>query len=314
MKRHPSRRQWLTAAGVGTALFAVPPRQAAAEEKPKERFRYCLNTATIRGQNLNALQEVEIAERAGYDAIEPWLDKLQQYERDGKSIKDLGKRIKDKGLTVEDAIAFPSWIVDDEARRKRAFEEVRRAMDLLQQLGGKRIAAPPAGATEQTNLSLVKVAERYRELCELGDQMGIVPIMEVWGFSKSIGRLSEAAFVAIESGHRKACVLPDVFHLYKGGSGYNGLRELSANALPVIHVNDYPAQPPRAEIKDSARVYPGDGVAPLKQMIRDLRDIGFRGVLSLELFNPTYYKQDALEVAVTGLKKTTAVVESSREE
>ena len=43
-------------------------------------------------------------------------------------------------------------------------------------------------------------------------------------------------------------------------------------------------------------------------MLRDLRRIGFRGVLSLELFNREYWKQDAFQVAQTGLEKMCAVV------
>jgi sugar phosphate isomerase/epimerase len=271
-------------------------------------FRFALNTATIRGHNLSIAEEVEIAARAGYDAIEPWLDRLQQYVQTGKSVKDLAKRIRDRGLTIEGCIAFTHWIVDDDGVRTRALEETRRAMDLLHELGGKRIAAPPAGATEQTNLGLFKAAERYDALLRLGDQIGITPVVELWGFSKSLSRLGEVAFVAIESGHPKACVLLDVFHLYKGGSGFTGIKELSAAAVPIIHMNDYPAQPARAEIKDSSRVYPGDGVAPLKQMISDLRSIDFQGVLSVELFNPAYYKQDPLEVAHTALHKMKQLV------
>ena len=58
-----------------------------------------------------------------------------------------------------------------------------------------------------------------------------------------------------------------------------------------------------AEITDAHRVYPGDGVAPLKQVFNTLRDIGFRGYLSLELFNRDYWQQDARQVVKTGLSK-----------
>jgi sugar phosphate isomerase/epimerase len=78
-------------------------------------------------------------------------------------------------------------------------------------------------------------------------------------------------------------------------------------------MNDYPTDPPRARITDAHRVYPGDGVAPLKAMLRDLRRLGFAGMLSLELFNRDYWKQDALKVAQTGLKKMKAVAQSSLE-
>ena len=87
---------------------------------------------------------------------------------------------------------------------------------------------------------------------------------------------------------------------------------LSPAALQVIHMNDYPADPPRASITDAQRVYPGDGVAPLKEVVRTLERIGFRGVLSLELFNRDYWKQDAATVARTGLEKMKAIVRAAR--
>ena len=51
-------------------------------------------------------------------------------------------------------------------------------------------------------------------------------------------------------------------------------------------MNDYPAVPPRDTIGDRDRVMPGDGIAPLTQILRDLLANGSRAVLSLELFNP----------------------------
>ena len=130
----------------------------------------------------------------------------------------------------------------------------------------------------------------------------------MWGFSTTLGRLGEAAQVAIDSGHSQACILADVYHLYKGGSSFEGLRLLNGAAMHCFHMNDYPAAPPRESIRDADRVYPGDGVAPLTQILRDLMATGFRGTLSLELFNPTYWKQDPLTVARTGLAKMRAAV------
>ncbi|MCX6902192.1 MAG: sugar phosphate isomerase/epimerase, partial [Verrucomicrobia bacterium] len=95
---------------------------------------------------------------------------------------------------------------------------------------------------------------------------------------------------------------------YKGGSELAGLRLLRANALPIFHMNDYPADPPRDKINDSYRIFPGDGVAPLPPILRDLRSGGGPTVLSLELFNREYWKQDAADVAKAGLEKLKAAV------
>ena len=286
-----------------TTMSTTTVEARADDKAPAEPFGYCLNTSTISGQKLPIVEVIAIAAKAGYQGIEPWIRELDDYKKGGGSLKELGRRIADLGLSVESAIGFFDWCVDDDDRRKKALEQARREIEMVEQVGGKRIAAPPAGATDRDDMDLRKIAGRYRALMEIGDEFGVVPEVEVWGFSKTLCRLGEAAYVAIESGHPKACVLPDVFHLYKGGSGQGGIRLLSGDAIGIFHLNDYPANPPRAEIDDSRRVYPGDGVAPLKGLFRDLRDIGYRGMLSLELFNADYWKHDALTVARTGLEK-----------
>lgn len=302
-----TRRNLLKAApaAVGLGLAAQAGRAADA----KEPFGYCLNTSTIRGQKLGIVEVIEIASRAGYTGLEPWLSEIDPYVKGGGNLGDLRKRLQDRGLTVESAISFPEWLVDDDARRQKGVENLKRDMEVIQQLGGKRIAAPPAGLNGPLNLR--QAGERYRAVLEIGDQIGVVPELEFWGPSKALGRLGEAMQVALDAGHPRACILPDVYHLYKGGSGYEGLKLLSGSAFHVIHMNDYPATPPRADIRDEHRVYPGDGVAPLKTILRELHTVGFRGMLSLELFNRLYWQQDAFTVAKTGLDKMRAAVRNS---
>ncbi len=301
-----NRRAWLGATVVAAAGVAV--RGESPVVKTSGTVKYSFNTSTIRGQKVGLDREVEIAAQAGYDAIEPWMGTINEFVKNGGSLKDLGKKIRDLGLTVESAIGFARWIVDDDAERAKGLEEAKRDMDALQQLGGKRIAAPPSGATDKASLDLLQVADRYRQLCELGRQFGIVPEVEVWGFSKALSRLGETAFVALESAHPDATILPDIYHLFKGGSGFEGLRLLSSSAVQILHVNDYPADLPRDKIADKDRVYPGDGIAPMNEILRSVIRPDRPIVLSLELFNPEYWKQDALQVARTGLEKTKAAV------
>lgn len=311
-----SRRQFVTSgAALGAVLFLGGRGAAAAGSDSGKAgpFRYCLNTSTIRGQKLGLEKEIDIAAEAGYDAIEPWVSTIQEYVKAGGKLADIRKRVEDRGLTVEGAISFTQWIVDDDARRAEGVEQMKREMDLLAQIGGKRIAAPPVGANgnDAPILDLMKVAERYRAILEAGDKTGVTPILELWGPSKNLHRLGQCMFVIVESGHPKACLLGDVYHIYKGGSDSTGLKAISATALPVLHMNDYPADPPREKISDRDRVMPGDGVAPLPQILGDLRDNGSRAVLSLELFSQAYWEKDPLVVATRGLTKMKVAVAKS---
>lgn len=314
MNQKLSRRRLMAGCGACLATGAAATALSAAAAKTStdagaRPLRYCLNTGTIMGFKLPLDKEVELAAKAGYDGIEPWTRNIGRYVEDGNSLKDLAKRASDLGLTVESAIGFPRWAVDDEKVRAEGMEAMRREMDMVAQLGGRRIAAPPAGINRTAGIDLRKVAERYRAVLELGRKMGVVPQLEIWGSAQTLGTVAEAAFVAVAADHPDACLLLDAFHMYRGGSGFNCLKLLSGAAMHLFHINDYPADPPRESISDGHRVYPGDGVAPLWSIIRDLHAGGFRGAFSLELFNREYWKQgDPLTVARTGLKKTQAVV------
>lgn len=312
LERSKFTRRTLLAGATAVAASATMPTTTRAADKEtavvnKAKFTYCFNTSCIRGQikaqKLDLAAQFDLTAKAGYTGIEPWMNHIHQYAQNGGSLKDLGKRAADLGLSIESAIGFANWIVDDDARRTKGLEDAKRDMDAVAQLGGKRIAAPPAGATREAGLNLFKAAERYRALLEIGDQTGVVPMVEVWGFSKNLSRLGESMFVALECGHPKACLLPDVYHIYKGGSDFEGLNLLAAETIPVFHMNDYPPDPPRETIRDAQRVYPGDGVAPVAAILAGLIRNGSTAALSLELFNPDYYKQDPMLVANTGLAK-----------
>jgi sugar phosphate isomerase/epimerase len=322
MSTDPSRREWF--AGVaGTAALTRTPGADAPGSPMQKQLHFCLNTSTVRdkdGKSRPLPELIDIAKKAGYDAIEPWTQEIDAYLKTGGTLKELRKRFEDAGLSVPDVIGFAEWIVEDKARREKGLEQAKRDMGWAAEIGCPRIAAPPVGATGGTSkrddpkftqpvIDLIAAADRYRALLEVGKTMGVTPIVEIWGFSKTLRRLGEALCVATESGDRKACILPDVYHLYKGGSDFNGLLLLSGRAIGIFHINDYP-KIERDKITDADRVYPGDGIAPLKDVFAMLGAMNYAGFVSLELFNREYWKQDPHEVAKTGLAKTKAVAQA----
>jgi 2-keto-myo-inositol isomerase len=313
-----SRRRVLggAIAAFGAAVASSPtgeaqaPRPAGARTRPaNEPFGYCLNTSTIRGNNLDIVGVVNAASKAGFHAIEPWIMELDRYTSSGGTLKDLGKRIADAGLTVEDAIAFNSFLDDDEARRAASMEKLKVDMDKVAQIGGKRIAAPPGNS--RAAVTLDNAAKYYREALEMGEKMGVQPLLELWGTHPVLGPLSHGIYATVASGRADASLLLDVFHLYKSGTAFTSLKQINGASLHVMHLNDYPQAADSSTLNDGNRVYPGDGAAPLGQILRDLGASGFRGYLSLELFNREYWAKSADENLKTAMEKIRATVRAA---
>lgn len=272
----------------------------------KSNFRYCLNTSTISGKNPGILKYIEIASKAGYDGIEVWIRDIKAFLDEGNSINELKKYIEDHGIFVENAIGFAPWISGGPS----GMEQMKEEMEMLASIGGKRIAAPPAGVPGDKPLDFFMAGEKYAEILELGRSTGVMPQLEFWGASPVMWHIGQALTVAASANDPDVRLLPDVYHMFRGGSGFDSLKMLNGSVIEIFHMNDYVGSIRREEQTDADRVYPGDGVAPIKQVLTDLKNMGGVKVLSLELFNRTYWEEDPLIVAQTGLDKMRSLVDS----
>ena len=303
-----NRRDLFKISGAATVAAFLPTSFVRAQQKAKKTFRFCLNTSTISGQKPGLLKYIDIAAQAGYDGVELWVNDIKEYIKAGNPLQSLATLLQSKGLVVENAISFTAWMVDDETQRKTGIAELEEEMKMMSALGCRRIAAPPAGVEKDKPLDFDMAGQRYREILAVGRKYNVTPLLEFWGASGTLYNLGQALAVAAAADDADAKILPDVYHLFRGGSGFNSLKLVNGKVIDIIHMNDYPAGKPRKEQNDSDRVYPGDGAAPLKQILQSLIEIGGTKVLSLELFNETYWKQDPLLVAKTGLQKMQQLV------
>jgi sugar phosphate isomerase/epimerase len=303
-----NRRNAIKSASVTAGLALSGPFAFATEKKKAaDKFKFSLNTSTISGQKLGVEKYIEIAARAGYDCMELWLPDLKVYLDSGGSLPKLKKLVDDSKVPVVNAIGFAPWMIDDDEKRKAGLKQMREEMEIMAALGCPRIAAPSAGIGPDAELDMFSVGEKFATLIDLGKETGVTPQLEFWGASRffHIGQALMASAVANKAGAR---ILADVYHLFRGNSGFDSLKMIDGSMIEVFHMNDYPASIPREQQADKDRIYPGDGVAPLKQILTDLKNMKGPKILSLELFNREYWAQDPLQVAKTGLEKMKKVV------
>jgi 2-keto-myo-inositol isomerase len=311
-----NRRGFMAAAGAGAAMAAQADLQnievGGGLRIRRERFQenlspwpLCINTSTIRPASLD--DKIRITAETGWDAIEPWLSDLEAYEKEGGNLKDLGNKIKDLGMYVPNVIGLWNCMPEGEKAFEASLEKTRNGMRIASAIGSKLIATVPT--PDRADFDPRWAVQCYRRLLNIGlNDYGINPAFEFLGFLKGIHTLGVAAGVAIDTDHPQACIINDTYHMFRGGSGFNGLSKLSGKLMAQFHINDVPGDVPREEMGDEHRLFPGDGVLPLAKVFQDLKKIGYQGAISLETFNRKHWEMDPKVVAQEGIDKVRASI------
>ena len=270
--------------------------------------KFAMNASTLRGYNLTLLDQMKAMALSGFGGYEPWMKDIRAAKADG-TLADVCRIARDCGVSFINGIAFGQWVNPDPKIREVGLEETKRDMALLSEMGCPCIAASMFGMQKPglPDLPLEAIAERYVKVLDLGKAMGVRPLLEYWGHSVNLFRLEDALEVVRLTGRDDAAVLADVYHTYRGGGSFDAYRKLSAKLLPVLHLNDYPSYPYREQLKDPDRVWPGDGKAPWRKIFADLDAVGADPWLSIELFNPAYWRTYPAKTLSEGYAKLSAV-------
>ncbi|MDP3072928.1 MAG: sugar phosphate isomerase/epimerase family protein [Opitutaceae bacterium] len=312
-----NRRHFISsvAGATGVALTAGAAPGEPTKKTPAKRYQrgvspwpISLDTSTIRPASLR--DKVRIAAKAGYDAIEPWEWDLAPFEQQGGDLRELGREIRDLGLTVPSVIGLWNAIPETREAWEASLEATRNRMRMAAAIGAQHIQVVPGPRHQIVDLKWA--AARYRDLLEIGiNEFNLIPAMVFLKLWKLPVRLGEAAAIALDADHPKAKIIPDVYHMHIGGSGFHSLKHIRGDFIAIFQFNDAPNTPSIDQLTDEHRIYPGDGILPLTQCLRDLHAIDYRGCISLELYNPNYWKEDLQQVAETGLRKTLAVIHAA---
>ena len=267
-------------------------------------FTYSLNTSTIAPTPL--LDKIALTAKHGYGAIELWLRDVLDYVANGGTVSDVVKAVKDHGLRVPNVIAMHGWGDAAESEYPAALDNCRRSMDLAAQLGSPYIVATPPRDKADLNV----ISRRYRDLLAVGKQIGVRPTMEYLGFVHNVYRIDQALQIVREANDPAATLVLDSFHTFRGGSNFADMTQVPVSMIAHFHLDDAPGYIQRELQMDPDRVMPGDGVIDLKAEINWLRDNGYRGAISLELFNPSLWERDPNDVLKLGMDRMRRLMES----
>lgn len=268
------------------------------------QFQYSLNSSTIKPTPL--IEKIRVAAEAGYAGIELWHADIDLHLEQGGTLQDIRDALDETGLVVPTTVMLKGWCEPDETDDRVGMTECRRRLEHAVAVGARHAVAGPPHSGVDFDLA----AERYGRLLDLGISMGVRPAMEYLGFAKEVNSIDAALRIMTGSGHPEATIVLDPFHDFRGGGGHESIAKLSADQIAVCHFDDAPVDPPPPAQHDPDRVMPGDGVIDLKRFVELLRQVGYSGFISLELFRDDLWQADPLDVARRGLVAMKRICES----
>ena len=106
-------------------------------------------------------------------------------------------------------------------------------------------------------------------------------------------------------------IVVDAFNLYMtdGFANMDDMNEVPLEKLYIFHIDDA-EDIPLDKIDQCDRVFPGDGVIRLKEMVTILKNKGYEEIASIELFRPEYWEWDPEDTIRIGYEKTKKFLES----
>jgi len=265
-------------------------------------FTLCLNASTIKPQPL--IEKIRLAAEAGFEGIELWLNDVYEYIGRGGEVRDVETALADHGLIVPSVIAIRKWGDEEGWEHKLVMDEAQRRFELGARLGAPVIVATPPMVKPQTQ----HLPGRYRELLALGRRCGIRPTFEYISFFASVSTLRGAWEVVQKADDPDATLILDAFHNWNCGSTLDELRAIPAERISHYHIDDAHPGKPAGTQKDPDRVMVGEGQIDLAAEIAVLREIGYEGTVSLELFNEELWAKDPAEVLKVGYERCAEVL------
>lgn len=270
-------------------------------------MRLGFNGATT--QTADLATDIRITGQAGYDVIELRDVKLDQFLTQG-SLDDVRRMLREADVAAWTINAIDRVGVDGAVGTARAVARCRQLSRYAQAIECPWVLVVPGPTGGRTDAQITSdTVATLREMADAAAEFGRSVAFEFMGFPWAAVRDVAGAWAIVQEANRPNLgIIVDTAHFYAGGSTLESIREVDPERLVVLHINDV-EDVAKPDITDGHRLYPGEGVIPLLDILGAVRATGWDGVMSVELFREEYWRQDPLAVAREAKARTVAVWE-----
>jgi 4-hydroxyphenylpyruvate dioxygenase len=253
---------------------------------------FATNTVTFGGSLADKLQATA---RAGFAGIELWAKDIEEHPGGAAEACQL---IADSGLAVYSFQVLRDFEAQTGPRRQVARDEAEHYFDLMQKIGAPTLLTCATTRDDSRDDPALAAAD----LAELGDRAhrrGLRIAFEALAWSKWTYTV-DAAWRIVEAANRaNVGLVIDTFHIVARNTPVAIMAEIPIERVFLVQIADAHMIPglPTIETARHHRVFPGEGEMDVAALVRALREAGYAGRYTLEIFNDGYRAEPPSVVA-----------------
>jgi len=243
---------------------------------------------------------------AGFEGVEIFENDLLTCPYPASTI---GAIIRDQGLTCTAFQPFRDFEGMPPALRTRAFDRAERKFDVMEELGAELLIVS-SNVSPEASADRNRIIDDFRELGERAAARGLKVGFEALAWGRHINDHREAWAVVRDVDHAAVGLVLDSFGSLARNVPMDSLRLIRADKIFHVQLADAPSLSMDAQSwSQHFRCMPGQGDLPIVAYVATLRDMGYDGVLSLEIFNDRFRAGSTSEIAVDGMRSLRYLLE-----
>ncbi len=246
------------------------------------------------------------AAKAGFRAVEIFENDLTFFS--GKP-RDARLLAADLGLEIVALQPLRDFEAMPDPARTKNFERASKKLDLMDELGARLLCLCSNVSPEAIDDS-GRAAADLAELAELARRRGLRIGYEALAWGRWIKDWTAAWDIVRAADCDNLGIVLDSFHICSRNNPIEPIAALPADKIALVQVADAPAlvMDPLS-LSRHYRCYPGQGEYPIVDYLDAVTRSGYRGPLSLEIFNDQFRGVSASAIAIDGMRSLRAAGE-----
>jgi 4-hydroxyphenylpyruvate dioxygenase len=236
---------------------------------------------------------------AGFEEVEIFENDFTCF--DG-SARDVARMCGDLGLRICALQPFRDFEGLPEPQRKEAFRRAEKKFDLMGELGTELLLVC-SNVSPHALGGIDRAADDLRELGERAAKRGLRVGFEALAWGRHVNDYRDAWEIVRRANHPAIGIILDSFHTLAPGFPVSQITAIPADKIFLVQLADAP-QLDLDVLSWSRhfRCFPGQGNLPVGDFMRAVDATGYKGPLSLEIFNDQFRAQSTREVAVDAMR------------